>query len=32
MTAEVDFGDFKAVPRSYTGLDQHNPEAGRSGR
>jgi hypothetical protein len=32
MTAETHFGSVKALPRSYSGLDQHNPEAGESGR
>lgn len=32
MTAETHFGRVKAVPRSYIGLDQHNAEAGGSGR
>jgi hypothetical protein len=32
MTTEAHFGSAKAVPRRYIGLDQHNAEAGGSGR
>lgn len=32
MTAETQFGSIQAVARRYVGLDQHNPEAGGSGR